>query len=256
MSSAAIVAGAGNGLFILAMCSAAVRCLLLWRRTRQAPELFVGIGFLSIAGLGYPLMAASGVSGASAADVNLFVLAAGLVAVGAGVVSLQVFTWRAFRPDARWAWGIVAASGLVALAVCWGGSRAIAQAPADLAPVAVSREWWLVLRGLFEVWYLWTAIEGLREWRQARKRMTLGLSDPLVVDRFFLWGAMGLFLSLNGAVASWLEWNGASPLHDLSAALTLALNGGVAGALIGLIFLPPQAYRDWVRRRAGAVAAG
>jgi hypothetical protein len=255
MTSAQLLSAIGNGLFTLAMLVAAVRCLLLWRRTRQLPELAVGAGFFLIAGVGYPLMAASGLGNAAAAGVNLWLLGGGLAGIGLGIFSLQVFIWQAFRPGAAWAAGLAFATLAAGVVVTLGAIHALASAPSDVAPVESGRSWWLALRLLFEAWYVWTAAESLHEYTRARRRQAIGLSDPVVVNRFLLFGGMGAYLAVNGAVAMVLEFNGASPLVDMAPALVLAANGTVAAALILLAFLPPKAYVDFIRARDAAAAA-
>jgi hypothetical protein len=254
MVSASLLAVAGNGLFVLAMLVAAIRCLMLWRRTRRTPELSIGLGFFLVAGLGYPLMALSGIGGSSVAELDPWIFGAGLGVISLGVVSLQSFTRQAFRAGQGWATALVALTFLAAVVICWGSVRSMLTASPETPPVEAGQGWLLGVRLLFEAWYVWTAIEGLLEYRQARRRLKLNLSDPIVVNRFLLWGVMGVFLTLNGAVAAWLEWQGASPLVDLAPALVLAANGGVAGLLILLTFMPPQAYVHFVRRRALAGA--
>jgi len=250
MASISILAIVGNVFFMLAMLVAAIRCLMLWQRTRLSPEFNIGLGFLLVAGLGYPLLALSGIGGRTVAELDLWLFGTGLGVISLGVVSLQNFTRQVFRAGRRWAIAPVALTALAAVVVCWGSTRAMLAASPETPPVEAGQGWLLGVRLLFEVWYIWTAIEGLLEYRQARRRLKLKLSDPIVVNRFLLWGVMGVFLTANGAVGSWLEWHGASPLVDLAPALVLAANGGVAGALILLIFMPPQAYVHFVRRRA------
>lgn len=252
MTSAQLLAALGNGLFTLAMLVAAIRCLLLWRRTRQVPEFSVGLGFLLIAGVGYPLMAVAGVGSSEVSEVEPSLLGAGLAGIALGVVSLQVFNWKTFRPGNRWAIVLVLSTLLAAIGVCAGAIQALTTAPPDASPVLAARGWWLGLRLLFETWYVWTAIEALGEYGRARRRLALGLSDPVVVNRFLLFGAMGVYLAVNGAIAMVLEYQGMGPLTHLAPALVLMANGSVAAVLILLAFLPPRAYLDFVRGRAAA----
>jgi hypothetical protein len=170
--------------------------------------------------------------------------------------AVQVFTWKVFRPDAAWAaalaWGSLAAGTVVAAGCVW----AIATAPPDVPPsTAANGSWGMALRVLFEIWYVWTAFESLLEYSKSRRRLALGLSDPVAANRFLLWGAMGLYLALNGAFATLLEQNGMSPTEDSLAALVLAANGLGAAVLMLLTFFPPKSYCDWVRGRAAVAAS-
>jgi len=254
-SSAQILAGIGNGLFILAMLVAVIRLLLLWRRSRQLPELAIGVGFALIAGVGLPAMGLGGLGSESNAGVDYWLVGFGLVNVAVGIFAVQVFTWKVFRPDAAWAAALAWGSLVAGLVIAAGGLRAIAAAPPDVTPAVAGTSWWLALRLLFEVWYVWTGVESLREYFKARRRLALGLSDPVAANRFLLWGAMGVYLAFNGAFAMALEQSGMTPIKDSLPALVLAANGVGAGVLILLTFMPPKSYCDWVRTRAAVEAS-
>ena len=45
---------------------------------------------------------------------------------------------------------------------------------------------------LAQALYLWTSVESLTWWRRMHRRVALGLADPVVANRFFLWGVLGL----------------------------------------------------------------
>jgi len=253
---AQILAGLGNLLFVSAILVVSVRLLLVWRRTREWPELLISSGFLALALVGFPLMLAAGVERPTTGEVSLPLLAAGLAGVAASLVLIHAFTWRVFRPNEGWAAFFVVANAVAAAGVAGLFVRAIAIAPPDTPPMSVHPPYSLALRLLFEVWYAWVAVEALREWDRARKRMALGLSDPVVVNRFGLWGSMGVVLALNGAVAMVLEARGLSPVHDALPAIWLGMNGAVAGVLMFLTFAPPARYVAWIHHRHEASTAG
>jgi len=251
MGSVQILSAVGNGVFFVVMLAVSLRLLLLWWRTRQLPELGIGAGFALVAAVGFPLTALGGIGSPSKAGLAIGPAAAGLAAIGAGVVVLQTFTWRVFRPGSRWAAALVVASAAAAVAICIGTTRTLAQAPPDLPPVVSGRQGWLALRLLFESWFLWTGSESLIAFAKARRRLALGLADPVAVNRLLLWGAMGAFLAIVGVLSMVLEWRGLSPLSDPLAASLLAANGLGAGVLMALTFMPPRWYVDLVRRRSG-----
>jgi hypothetical protein len=252
--SAQLLAGLGNVLFVAAIFTISVRLLLLWRRTREWPELLISSGFLLLGLLGFPLMLASGLDGPAMSGVHVALLAGGVGAIAVSIVLFHAFTWLVFRPNETWAALFVAANGLAGVLVAVLLTRAVAIAPGDTPPYTVHAPFSLALRLLFEVWYVWVAVEALLEWSRARKRMALGLSDPVVVNRFLLWGSMGVVLALNGGVAMILEARGLSPMTDALPALWLGLNGAVAGVLMFLTFVPPASYTAWIRRRHEAPA--
>lgn len=255
MSTAQIFALVGNAIFVLVVVTVSLRLLLLWRRTREWPEMLIGSGLLVMAGVGFPLLGLAGLDRPSMAEVSVPMVAAGGVSLTASILLLQSFNWQVFRPDSRLAGAFVAANGLAMAAIGIGLVRALVAAPADALPMAVHTPYSLALRLAFEVWYLWIAVDSLREWSRARRRLALGLSDPVVVNRFALWGSMGVFLASNGVVAMLFEANGLSPVVDALPAFWLALNGAGAGVLMLLTFAPPASYVAWIRRRHALSAA-
>ena len=89
----------------------------------------------------------------------------------------------------------------------------------------------------------------------ARRRLALGLSEPVVVNRLLLWGLTGALEALINLVDLVLHLNGLSPMSDGRAMAVTAIGGVIASALMYLTFLPPAAYRGWVERRASPQAA-
>jgi hypothetical protein len=88
-----------------ALASTVVGGRLLWvaRRTREAPELAMGLAFVVSGAIGFPLLIAAQAvqqaSGPTAATHLLMALGAGFTF--SGYVGLGVGCWRIFRPAAR-----------------------------------------------------------------------------------------------------------------------------------------------------------
>jgi hypothetical protein len=99
---------------------------------------------------------------------------------------------------------------------------------------------------------LWGAGEALRWWRLMRRRLALGLADPLVANRFLMWGigagAAGVG-SLVGVVAQ--VATGVSMREIGWVTVSSSAHGMLAAVAIWLAFVPPAAYRRWI---AGAPA--
>ncbi len=162
------------------------------------------------------------------------------VGISAAVLCLGAFTWLTFRPESRAAacafWASVAAmgggiagSGAVG---AWAGFRA------DPARV------WLETAAQILV-YAWACAESLLYYRSARRRAMLGLTDPVVANRFALWGIYsgtygGVQLSFLIGLASAGEYTG---LAGLDIALTL-----IGVSALWLAFFPPRVYAAWLRR--------
>lgn len=84
----------------------------------------------------------------------------------------------------------------------------------------------------------WGSFEALRYWRQIRRRVALGLSDPLIANRFLCWGigagaaAVGSFV---GTAAQMITGVGMLKLPWLT--LSSSAHGLVAAIAIWLAFL-------------------
>jgi len=98
--------------------------------------------------------------------------------------------------------------------------------------------------------------EGLSQYRLARQRLRLGLCDPLVCNRYLLWGLAGV---------TWTTWEVAVIAQSIEYRVTQmwsatmdSLVGGLqvgAIALIWLVFFPPAVYRRWIDHAAPAAVA-
>ena len=113
-------------------------------------------------------------------------------------------------------------------------------------PVASSSVLLLVLRG---GGMLWATLECFRYSARLRKRAALGLGDPIIAHRIWLWGLGAGFtlLGISLDVGSWVLAGQAfinTPLGLVMAASTLA------GALsIAFAFFPPARYARRMERR-------
>lgn len=245
----AVVALASAVCFIVVGGLVGVKLLLLARRTRQLPELTVGLGFFFVALIGYPLALVAispSVEGATAG----VCFAVGTVATTIGSISIFVFTWRVFRPDATWA-AVLASACMVALAVI--GGLAVHDV---LSGAAAARDAYLVPRQCVSGFsYAWTAVEGLRWYGMQRRRLALGLADPRVANRFLLWGLSGVFATLGVAVSTAVALAGDEGVRSAVSMLAIGVAGFATSITIYLAFVPPAAYLRWVAGRTGAQAA-
>jgi hypothetical protein len=84
-----------------------------------------------------------------------------------------------------------------------------------------------------------------------RKRVKLGLADPVVADRMRLWGfGIGTGASIQ-VVFSTLESMGVE-MTGATSVVFVGPMGVIASAFIYLAFLPPKAYLQRVQARAAA----
>jgi len=255
MQIAELIVGLGAALFILTCTVVGGRLLWLARRTREIPELCIGGGLVCVAGVGTPLLLASGIGPGPVSSLNLPLVAAGLVAVLGGTLCLYAFTWRVFRADAAWAKALVILAGVAFAVIVAGSLHAFLRAPQDALSFEAASGWLAGVRIAVLGAYLWTGIESWLQYRMARRRLGLGLADPVATNRLLLWSLIGAVeVCINGADLI-LHLHGLSPVMDARAMAVTATGGVIASAMMYLTFLPPRAYLRWVRGRAEIAAA-
>ena len=194
--------------FFVASLVVGVRLLLLWSRTRELPELLIGVGVLGIGpvGFGSQRVAQAILESARSSDpgaaIPASVMALMLIGGAAGMIGVAcklVFNTRVYHADNEWMnrfmWAGVA--GVVALFF-------FRMAVGDLVPGPMPSKL-ARMQSFAQIGALgWGSLEALHYWRRMQKRTALGLADPAVTNRFLLWGigagAAGLG-SMLGAVA-------------------------------------------------------
>jgi hypothetical protein len=244
-----IAAFSGIATLAFVVVSAVVGVRLLWlaRRTRALPELALGLAFFAVGAVGYPVgLLAILPSMPELPARALFTLAN--LATGVGSAAVFVFTRSVFRPEARWAQGLVlSASVVLAVQVAFGVERALTASPTTFAEADLG---FSVRQAVTALSYGWTAIEALRYRGLLVRRLALGLAEVVVVNRFLLWAIAGAGAFMGSSVMSAVSLRGATPWEDPVALLAVGLGGFVAAVCAGLAFLPPRAYRGWLERRA------
>ena len=95
----------------------------------------------------------------------------------------------------------------------------------------------------------WGATESILYYRKSLKRTRLGITDPVVTNRFLLWG-IGL-ASMTMLMASTLLASAAGIDPAESRWVLLESLAGLVGACtLWLTFFPNQSYRAFVTRRS------
>jgi hypothetical protein len=233
--------------FTLASAAVGVRLLLLARRTRQAPELAMGLAFLVSAAIGFPLLTTASVlaqAGRSPAAVHALIVL-GAFFTYAGYVGLGIGCWRIFRPSERWPLVPIALGTAAVLAACGTVSLAESLPARDFA-------FWSGLC-IGSLTFGWNALESSRLYGRLRRRRALGLADPEIVNRVLLW-------SLGSSAAFGMTVHGIAmrivvgPVVADGQRVVSSLLGLVAAVAIALAFFPPAAYRR--RFAAAAPPAG
>jgi hypothetical protein len=172
----------GMGSFWAVSVWVGVRLLRLAARTRQVPELAIGLSFALSGALGYPLVVGSSVALHRAPAATPWLWGAGLLCISAGALALSYFNWRVFRPGA--AGGAVFAALCLAMAV---GTVGAGVATGFAAPGIHETFGWIGALSRAGV-YAWASFETLRYHALMRRRLAIGLVDPESTRRFLYWG--------------------------------------------------------------------
>lgn len=247
MHTIQLLTGLSGSLYLLTMTVVGIRLLILARRNRTRPELLLGCSVLLGGTLGATLEVVAGqvfpVPSQGAGTVMMIAKLLG----GCGIALYNLFIWRVFRPDSRWAAGLYALlTGISILAfVGFFASGSFSTGLLD------ARWFWLELVGRYAS-PIWLIAESLRYWAQMRRRVKLELADPLVANRFLLWGVSAVFaiVMLTTSIAPQVR-PGATDFATLNLVI-LAFAGVAASIPYWLAFFPPVAYRRYVMASAGA----
>jgi hypothetical protein len=237
-----VLAQIGGSAYCVVAFLIGVRLIRLWTRTRQLPELLMGVAVLFLAGLGYPLSAmAREVPDLAASSRAALGAVAGLVAA-LGVTANTGFTWVIFRRGVAWANALLVAVGLAAVGMLVAQSLVGGWAEGEV--------FWSLLPIPITVSFGWGFVECGRYHLMLRRRLRLGMADPVVTNRFGLYAAAtGLGVITN--VVGYVFWKLRLEMitHPLGSPLLFVL-GTSSSALMMLAFLPPRAYLAWLRARA------
>ena len=234
--------------FIVALV-VGVRVLLLARRTRELPELLMGIGVLGIGPVGFGVLV--GAQHVPNDVVRIALLGVSGLAVCAGVLSKCVFNWRVYHPESVPVRLFVYAAGVaLVVAFLWSGIVDRFAVDRALAPASLSRS------ALQITCLLWGAGESFRYWTKMRRRVRLGLADPVVSNRFLMW-AIGAFAAGFGTAVGTVAQiaTGVTTTDGGWVMVSSSMHGLVAAIAIALAFIPPGFYVRYIRARAETPAS-
>jgi hypothetical protein len=236
-------------LFIVSCSAVGVRLLWLAKTGGGRPAMLCGNGFCLIAILGFPLGVLSGQGVAPVGQVQLPLAAVGLLANVLGISSFFVFTVSVFRPNALWAHTLAGAAIACMGMACVANVATLALAPAAASSFEVTWGWTAIFNGVCTLCFAWMSLEGFAEWWKSRRRLALGLSDPVVSNRLLMWGVFGasttLLCMVLLAVLLTRQPTVTSPLAQSAQAFFGIVSSGAAT----LAFFPPPAYLAKLRAR-------
>jgi hypothetical protein len=211
------------------------------------PEFAIGVGLFVYAAVSQTSLLvtqALGEEASLALRMGLTVLR--IVAFFVTLLALSLFTWKVFGAESRWRQALtagIAVSALISAGLSiW---TSWLQLTADVPLPLVGK---LGLTPLYVLTFGWMSLESLRYYALMRKRQALGLADPVVTNRFLVWGAGEGIASLVVLVLFVVVLaRGQMSVDDpvVSGCVTLA---GLVNALVWwLTFAPPAAYLRWVQ---------
>jgi hypothetical protein len=260
------ISGVVTILCILLALAVGVRIARLGRRTAGA-EIWLSIYFLLTQFAGAALscflyMSWTDASRALPDPIATPLHAAALGAANVGLGALYVFVWKTFYPRSTTVPRVVGAL-LVGMAAAYLAIPLTESFAVRVMPGTAYWTSWVLRTGAV----LWLAFESLRYWRLLRRRMRIGLGEPLVTNRFLLLGVFALAIFHMGAadplarswyilqVGSTEQWipELAHSIVMVVLALTSTL-GIVVVATLTLIFFPTARFRRFIEGSDGIPA--
>ena len=223
------------------------RMLAQWRRTRALPELLLGLGVLGIGPVGFGLVMLAAGAGARQPDAPSLLAGLSALAVGGGASAKAIFNWKIYHPGSR-AVAAVAFAAIALLVVAIVGDALTT----GFAPAAWMQPGWMLVRQGVQIGVLlWGACEALGWWLRMRRRLRIGIADPLVANRFLLWG-IGAGMAGSGSLIGMLVGLAyGRPMSELPLlTLVLSLCGLVSAVALWLAFAAPEWWKLWIRNQA------
>ncbi len=234
-------AGISTLVFVLVSAWVGIRLVLLSRRTRGLPEFVFGAGLAVIVGLGYPLLLAGRGSIQDQPETARWLIALSAIPMSLGWSAVWVFTWRVFRPDSGSARGVTL-TALSAIALLALATMARTLSTTDLANLDFGSLVFLGTPILAIASYGWGAYESFRYYGMMKKRVALGLADPVVSNRFLLWGLVMIFSSLSAGIPALASGMGIKTVESPPVLVASAITGVLCAGSLWLAFLPPASY--------------
>ena len=219
-----------------------IRVLRIARRTRSAPELLLGLSFLSFSTLGVPLLALSGYGAGPLADAKPLLLSLALGLLDFGTVCFAAFVARVFRPASPVGALAVLATAIALLAHLVLATRAVTSASPELSSIQALGRIELVLSAVMSASFAWGAAESFVYWSRLRRQHSLGLADAVAVQRMLLF-ALGCSCQLAMMGFTLLaSMRGTNPLADPLPAIGIAATSLGMGAAFALALGAPASH--------------
>jgi hypothetical protein len=250
----AIALGISQLLYLVTVSTLGIRLMSLAVRTRKLPESFLAVHFILCCGLGYLLLMislpAAHQPGLLPPQAITPMIGVGHLLCCVGVFAGVCFNYLVFRPGQTWALRLVWLSAITMTTGYVGYGLTGGFSTGRFAGV-----WFWLFYGTYIAAAAWVMVEPLRYHGVMRRRLRLGLADPLVANRFVLWGSGSVCrfaMLVTGAVPPALFERIPSELWPNVAWLTfiaVAIAGLGLSVAYWLTFFPTRAYVRFVTRR-------
>jgi hypothetical protein len=239
----------GLAWFMLTALFVSTRLLVLSSRTRKLPELLLGLAVLFIGFLAFAVGTAGKLLLVGTPAMRGVLTIVGLFIECSGQLALVAFSWRVFHPRDGLASAFAGLLALFILGAFLGEifSGQYLRYTDSLPSVGVFVPLGQIARGSAPAWM---SFECFRFHRQLRRRLAIGLAEPMVVNRVLLWG-IGIGASAVGyafTTVHRLVYGLGLKEHVWALSIVSAL-GMVSAICLGTAFFPPSAYRRWVEER-------
>ena len=170
-----------------AMCvstgTVGLRLLAVWRRTRERPELHAGAALLAIGPVGFTLTVLCEPAARLHPELGRTIWAIAAASLNAGTALIFIFTVEVFHALSLRAKDL-AFFFAVWMALLWSSEWAISFYDA-IGPAGWPTRMSDFMRAFT---LLWAGGKSLHHQGLVRKRLALGLGDPIASDRLLLWG--------------------------------------------------------------------
>lgn len=225
------------------------RLVALARRSRQLPEALLGLGLLLAAVVGAPLSGVGRMPALVATPLGDTLFQLGLACTQVAIACFFAFTWQVFRRRSAWAMALVLLACGV-LGAQWQGLLGASQGATMQEIFRHTRAWGMGIVATLGAAFLWTGIESFAYHRKLVRRLSLGLAEPEIVNRFWLWGVGGFATTAICGVLLLPMARGVPPMQSPTALATIALCGLMVSTCWWLAFFPPRAYLERLRAAA------
>lgn len=245
-----IFALVGLSAYCLVSLVVGIRLLVLSHRTRELPERLMGLAFLTGGAVGYPILVASTQSLGTDPALARTLYYAGMPFISGCSVLLYRFWQAVYHPAERKA-AFVFWAAAVLLAVGLAGQWTTTEVGSVSSDGAWYRLQLYVQGGAYAI-NMWA---NGRFHRALRRRVPLGLADPVVANRVLLWALASLSVVVQYVYSIGLLYVTPAGQQALANPGIISALGLAAGVLILFAFFPPRAYRQWVSDRASEASA-